>query len=376
MFQRVGVLLALIVSASSLRILPEVQEGEGSTSWEVDVAPQAGPEELGTWDQIVFDKGVWKPSCHESLQYISAVGNISHTHSQKQLLFNIDECLAYERSKSFQYKDVKISSLRTTKRRMFLHVSKSAGTFFCACGNANGENPGLPHNSGVNCHYLNEDGPWWANGKTVPGWARGKKVHVNDCSKYDEALVNKRVTLEGDENYLASEGKLCNNVENIILVREPIHRLVSHVTMMIGEERARKITLDEINADYPRLADNYLSRSLAGSSEFEAEFGTLPESTFSKVIQTLRNFDNVLIMDENLSMELQHHYGWSCKKTLGRKSTVSGGTEAMATHWKDTWPKKDWQRLLDQHKFDSKLLKEAQYISLLRSFAKHVERTH
>jgi len=361
MFRQAGILFALIVSVASLRIL---QEPQNSISQEDSCDGIAGCS-LGTSDKIVFDKGAWTPNCDDLLQYA-------------QQPIDMNACLAYQQSKSSKYKDIEeqmASSPRDTKIKMFLHISKSAGSLACECGNANGENPeAVKMMRKSMCLGLREDFPWWGDNKELPWFATTPPTKTEDCNEYEETLAKLHVTLEHNENYLPREGKLCDNLENTIIVRDPIQRLASHISFLIGEEGARNMTLTKMNTDYPRLADNYLARSLAGLSAFQAEFGVLPESTDRKSMQTLRSFDNVFIMDEFLNPEFELFYGWrSCDTVSAKVSSATGGTPAIVGYWKKTWPEGDWELLLNQHKFDKKLFKEAQYQSFHKSFLKYME---
>jgi len=355
--QKAGILFALIISVASLRINqePEFQE------WEEHLPGY----HLGTRDQIMFDKGASTLNCDDIRP------------------FDMNACREYEHSRALKYKDSRVleyrnreekreaSSSRIAKIKVFLHVSKSAGTLACHCGRAAGEITKEPL-----CHALREDFPWWGNESMYHGrlFAAAPITKLDDCDKYAEALAKQHVTMEHNENFLPREGKLCDNSENIIIVRDPIQRLASHINYLIGEELALNMTLAKINAGYARLADNYLARSLAGSSAFRAELGALPETTGEKTIQTLRNFDNVFIQDDSLNTELEHHYGWECDTVQARVSTATGGTPAIVDYWKKTWPKEDWESLLNQHKFDRELFEEAKSLSFQKSFLRYKER--
>lgn len=365
----------LIVAAVSLGIIPP-RENVYPLHADVEayVFPEPRPEEIRTWHQIAFDENVWKTNCSDVHEHLLDAAKTWRGSAQDT--FDINECSAYERDRAAQYGDLGHAQSRVRhKQNMFLHVSKSGGSFFCACGYRNHENQGLVSNFAINCHYLREDGPWWGNSTKLPGGANRKRVHSDSCSTYEQALADKHVTLEGNENHLPRESELCDNLENILIVRDPIHRLASHVHMIQkGTNNASTMSLSQINADYPWLADNYLTRSLSGESVFQAEFGTVTEAAFLNPKQVLHKFDNIFVLAEDLITELKHHCGWSCGDVPGRANDEKGGSAAIVKHWKDTWPSKDWQRLLGQHRFDSNLFQEAQRVSFLKSFKRYRER--
>jgi hypothetical protein len=381
MLQQTKILIILIVAAVSIGIIPPRDNAEALyVDIEAGVFREPGSEEIGTRDQIVFDENVWKTNCSDVYEHLSDAAGTGG--GSAQYTFDINACSAYERDRAAQYGDLgQAPSRGRQKRKMFLHVSKSGGSFFCACGYHNHENQDLDSSFRINCHYLREDSPWWGNSARIPGYASRTKVHSDSCNTYEHALADKHVTLEGNENHLPRESELCDNLENILIIRDPIHRLASHVHEIEkhfyeSTRNASEMSLSQINADYPWLADNYLTRSLSGKSVFQAEFGTVTEAAFLNAKQVIHKFDNIFVMAEDLVTELEHHYGWSCGDVPGRANHETGGTAAIVKHWKETWPSNDWQRLLGQHRFDSNLFEEAQRVSFLKSFKRYRERSN
>lgn len=376
MVQQAGIPIMLIVSAASLRISPPGEEVE---LLEVDpeaiAFPQPGPEELGTPDQIVFDENVWTPNCTHLSDFFSDFAQTLPGKEQEPAPFDMNECLAYEQHRRTQYQGLGYGRLRVKKDTYFLHVSKSGGTFFCGCGMSNHENPGRNISFTTNCHYLAEDGPWWGNSDSVPDFARHTKKHSDSWASFFLQMKEKGLTLEGNENHVP-DGELSGDFENVIIVRDPIHRLASHVAALKGSDVAKGMSLSQITAKWPWLADNYLTRSLSGASVFQKEHGTLTEAEFQNAAKTIHSFDKIFVMDKDLTQEVEHHYQWSCGNVQGRRNRAKGGTTSVVSYWHENWLTEDWEKLLELHKFDIKIFAEAQLKSKFNSFLRYRERRY
>lgn len=357
---------------------------------EANVLPQPGPGELGTPDQIVFDENVWTPNCSHISEFASDLGKTLSGKEQKHAHFDMNECFAYEEHRRTQYEGLGHWGLRVkSDTTYFLHVSKSGGTFFCACGMSNHKNPGKEIDYVNNCHYLKEDWPWWGDSDSyVPGYAQVPKSHPNSWATYGMQLQKQNINLEGNENFLP-DGTLSADFENVLVVRAPIHRLASHIAEILSghwakshghrphmgsSDSASRLSLGEIIAKWPRLADNYLSRSLLGASAFQKEFGTLTETEFLIAAKTMREFDNIFVMDKDLAQEVEHHYQWSCKKVKGRKNSGAGGTSSIVKRWQENWPREDWEKLLEINRFDINLFNDAQIKGKYKSYKRYLER--
>jgi hypothetical protein len=140
MLRQAKILVVLIVAAASLGIVPPRDNVEPLyADMEAGASPEPGSEEIGTWDQIVFDENVWKTNCSDVYEHLSDAAGTGG--GSAQYTFDINACSAYERDRAAQYGDLgQAPSRGRQKRKMFLHVSKSGGSFFCACGYHNHEN--------------------------------------------------------------------------------------------------------------------------------------------------------------------------------------------------------------------------------------------
>jgi len=238
----------------------------------------------------------------------------------------------------------------------FLHVSKSAGTFFCDCGRKNGKNRGL--NPFPNCHYLRQDHPIWG----VPEYPiPDKDPHPKGCTKQIAQYRRYGINLEGNENFLPSEGKICPELHSAILIRSPIHRLVSHLVWLLGDN-VWSMTPDIIFSQYPMLSDNFYVRSLRGYDRFKQPFGVINHGDLLNAKDILRKFKQVLIVDTDLSRNMLFHFGWSCSGIPGKRSKFQAGTQGVVNSFREHWGEKEFQRLVNQNRFDQELFEEARLL--------------
>merc|ERR1712187_47551 len=114
----------------------------------------------------------------------------------------------------------------------FLHVSKTAGTFFCQCMSdpqGYGFNKHLPWNESTNCHFLEEDRPMWGQ-HDVPEFAllENSEVHTKTCTSKLAAYKQLHIDVEGNENYVAKHG-LCEEFLNVMFLRDPMSTANVHL---------------------------------------------------------------------------------------------------------------------------------------------------
>lgn len=345
--------VGLAVSIEALRIQPDRIGGEPDNA------------------EIVFDSLPPGPSCRSLHKFASANPDFALSRAIQKL--GMEKCeypVGGIGEKQF-YSEALKGNAENSKRIQFLHISKAAGTFFCACGNNNGQNIGKRHDGGSNCHFLREDFPIWGslseeNIKAAYRSSADASYHTDNCTMLDALYERERITFEGNENFLANEGSLCPQFNNVLVLRSPIHRLVSHIVMLQGSKKAKKETVDTIFEKWPLLSDNFMTRVIGGHSHFWAPVGSLSHHHLLKAIRTVHDFDHVLIQDQTLNSQIKHSLGWDCGASSGRHSSFAGGTQAMVDYFKKTWGDQDFQRLLDRNKLDMQLYDDARHISFAR----------
>jgi len=324
--------------------------------------PEARPKEHSTTNRLS-----WKPTCKDLLAY--AADNPAHKTSAGIRKIGPYACAKHTRAGSVELDTGAVNSRATQRPIDFLHVSKSAGTFFCACGEAAGRNAGVPGAGDLtNCHRLHEDQVYWESGPPTPAWARKLPVK-SSCASQASQMQSRGIDLEGNENFLPGDGVLCPEFENVVLVRDPIHRLISHLVFM--EFDPRNMTAEDILTQFPRLSNNYFARVLGGEPVQGLPRGQLPPRLESSR-RKLREFDDVFVVDKHLTARIEGRFGWHCSGVDNRTSEQPGGTAAVVAELQRSWPPGDWDALLAANAVDIELFKEAQIINAAQSLLKQV----
>jgi hypothetical protein len=232
-------------------------------------------------------------------------------------------------------------------------VSKSGGSFFCKCGSEVGKrNNKRKYNGDTNCNYFNRDMPLWTNrvsaSKYIPSWAQQYPAAPRSCAARAETMRARGLDFEGNEHYLPIG--LCKEFRNILLVRDPVSRIFSHVRE-VGKKHnesgrwvrdLRKMNVGELYDEFlPSakgyiLTDNFYVRSLAGEKVFNLPFGDVRREHLEEAKRVLASFDDVLVMFEadqggfayedagyaaaarrgvSLTAQVQRRLGWNCSTT-------------------------------------------------------------
>merc|ERR1719440_965276 len=102
----------------------------------------------------------------------------------------------------------------------------------CSAGEENGCSTVGMGNLG-NCH-LAFDGKDWT------GEERPRTARNDTCESLSKEYAANKFTLEGNENYL-STGVTCPQFWNMIVFRDPVTRLLSHLSMLQEEDMKDRI---------------------------------------------------------------------------------------------------------------------------------------
>lgn len=244
----------------------------------------------------------------------------------------------------------------------FHHISKSAGTNVCVCGFFSGCQPALPVRK-TNCH-ARFDAPLW-NG----GYRQNNSMTCQQLAAYNEQHL---YTLEGNENYLIPDG-LCPQFWNIIVLRDPVERLISHLAMCLmfptsggdwcwrrhsGQAWPGRITAGWVFKAQPIISDNFYIRSLLGSEVYNLPFGSIGRDHLVRARQVLARFDVVYTLDGDLNRDLRLSLGWTCDPNAVLESSP------FAKRWLATkLGSAGLMRLKRQNRFDSMLFAHARELA-------------
>jgi len=278
--------------------------------------------------------------------------------------------------------------VRTYKQEMkskqliyWSHISKSSGTTLCRCGWRNGckafgEGKDSQH---ANCHPL-YDWPHWGGGRKT--WPVHRSHASDSCEGLSKHASEKKYTLEGNENFLISEG-LCPQFWNAMIFREPIDRLLSHLAhlhKLTAEDKhwaevptgpeiwnPRNMTPEFVVDAAPIISNNYVIRSLLGKNVYLLPPGHINEMHLARAKQVLEQFDVLYVQDppklnqtvayQNLVEDIELSMGWKCKEDALEYGgdTTAGFIAALRA----SWTKDDWKKLSDSNYYDIELYKHA-----------------
>ena len=192
----------------------------------------------------------------------------------------------------------RLYQLEMSRRKVLylLHISKTAGTFFCACGLSQG----CKAIQSENCH-VEYDTPFWTP-ETRPMQSLLISTRPSTCEGLAADYETRGLTLEANENFLLPQG-LCHQFWNVIIVRDPLTRLFSHLSMLWEESRSKglskydpsTITVEQVFKQVPILSNNYYIRSLLGYDVYTLPSGAIRRTHVEKAKQRLRAFDVILI---------------------------------------------------------------------------------
>jgi len=255
----------------------------------------------------------------------------------------------------------------------FSHVSKSAGTTFCACGMRSGcLGFGMEEGSDPvlqNCHAglwdksAPDDSPHWG--------AEGNHPEQFDtCNGLADYANSKNYTLEGNENYLVSDG-VCPQFWNVVILRDPIERLVSHLSELtripekspwrfrevrVGDAlwNPHNLTPQTIFQEIPILSDNFYIRSLLGRDVYRLPLGGVTKEHLEQAKKVVEKFDLVLLKSSSLMDDIQHLMGWTC-----HASRRMGQSDDYVDDLRSAWSPEAWAQVRKQNSLDLELVEHA-----------------
>lgn len=184
----------------------------------------------------------------------------------------------------------------------FHHVHKAGGTSFVK----------LAENNGEKLYYKGEHRnglPTNRYGYFIPF---GKMSKNEQQSFVNDALKNGTTFLATEFDFPKPEEKFHGTV-NVIILRDPVDRLISHLAHIIREpESTRKNYKNRnlestIQENTPYFA-NIVTKVLSGHSfNYDKE---LTEQDYEKALENLKSFDTLIILEDPQSYLKMQKYGW------------------------------------------------------------------
>eukprot|EP00931_Biecheleriopsis_adriatica_P026282 TRINITY_DN16005_c0_g1_i2.p1 TRINITY_DN16005_c0_g1~~TRINITY_DN16005_c0_g1_i2.p1 ORF type:complete len:366 (-),score=23.81 TRINITY_DN16005_c0_g1_i2:302-1399(-) len=227
--------------------------------------------------------------------------------------------------------------LASMQRRItiyFQHISKAGGTHLCVSGWSNQcVVHGEPFSEGLNCKVLElgDMQDWMADR------ARHSESDERTCESFETYALRRHITLRGPENYVIP-GAPCPLQWNVVVVREPITRILSHMNQKILMRK--EFTPEHYSGEWlfnhtrPVFCDNFLIRSLLGFEVYRLGFGSISPSHIALAKQVLLKFD-VVIPQLQMDLWMKLALGWTCTKRV-RVSKTDGRRDALLSFWNRT----------------------------------------
>jgi len=256
-----------------------------------------------------------------------------------------------------QYAELYHRELSQRSMIFYLHVPKAGGTHLCSLGRSNGCRSILP----TECQIFERDGAAWIGDDEVQPDQR-----PDTCAGLSELYTN--LTIEGNENYLFAEG-LCPNFWNTVVLRDPIVRLISHLSMIHEDVRWQtrfpfigiapypvpQVVFDEL----PQLSNNFIIRQMLGKDVYDLPFGSINETHLEEAKRVLESFDVILLNEEGNDSKLNT----DIDVTLGLSSPSSNQMHRVGStdtyRQKLNWTRAEYEEVTAANAMDLELLQHA-----------------
>jgi len=314
--------------------------------------------------------GNYRPSSAE-LEAVPIVLGTGHVMDRRRLGMELAHGRAVDVSNHVdEYANRYLQELKGKVAVFYNHISKACGTTFCQCGWSSQCTAYGKQNEGDNCHARDamNDIPHW-NGGTA-GSLAGRPPKYDRCGGQVEYIREHGYTLQGNENYLISDG-LCKEFWNVIILRDPIDRLMSHLAHLnrLNETEGqwpevplgnmtwapKRLTPQFIFDTVPILSNNYYVRSLLGEDVFMLPFGGITASHLHEAKRILEQYDLVLLKGPQLIEDIERTLGWKCQSEAKR----TGDTGQFMENLNQVWSPADWQLIHQHNQLDIELVKYA-----------------
>ncbi|MEW5314254.1 MAG: hypothetical protein WDW38_005765 [Sanguina aurantia] len=283
----------------------------------------------------------------------------------------------------------------------YMHISKSGGTSMCHTAELNGCKT-EDFDDGRTCQVFHfDDRVRWISAHfhrtqlrpinenvTTPEWARfGSTRHspVTSCAGRVQHLQENRWNFYANE-YTPMGGEfqgpnsfrhvhLCKPLFNVLIFREPVHRLMSHLDFILfcytryvrpfndayiqGRDSAwwRQMA--------PAPLDNYMTRSMLGDAVFNLPTGYLQDKHMQAARLVLQQYDVLLLLSAPPGeMQLGFNFGLAWQVDLRARQDRSSSKLMSPTAWRRFIPR-DFASVVARHTLDAQLYAHALVLSRL-----------
>lgn len=364
-----------VASAASQLALAEssaLLHADNSTNLTDDPAPEAYHEfEKGATAQLGNGVIWWSMGMKEFLLNLNSsqpnsTGPLHHLAIRRKigarmLLEETDETNGWIEEEISDYAPLYMTELRSRTSVVLSDITKSGGADLCFCGFEAG------------CKALNDN----AQCDTASALDRvatreilpGSHTLPERCLVAEKWQKEHGATLVDYEDHLKDFG-LCHNFWNVIVLRDPLDRIVSHLNYLNMSSnsdayRANLVTPNVLFEEIPLLTNNLFIRKLIGPKGYELPFGQITPEHLAEAKRVLDSFDLVLMKTSSLKEDLYSFMGWDCD----HHASQTGKPEEYFKILAKTWTPEQWQALIDANYLDRQLV---QYARMLERVDKKV----
>ncbi len=184
----------------------------------------------------------------------------------------------------------------------FHHVHKAGGTSFVKLAEANGEK----------MYYKGESRNGMPTNKYGYFLPFGNLTRTEQAEFIKDAVDNGTTFMATEFDFPKPEEKYRGTVD-VIMLRDPLKRLVSHLSHLIREPESTRKDFnqrdpDEIIKENVPFFANIMTKVLSGHSFNYA--GELTDKDYERALENLKSFDTLLILEDPQSLLKMQKYGW------------------------------------------------------------------
>lgn len=338
--------------------------------------------ELGATANLGSGTDFWHPGMREWINAMSnanvSEGPTMHIQWRRKIgarmfIAETDEQDGWIQDNVSQYAATYMRELKHRTSILVSDVSKSGGVEFCKCGfqaGCRGDpthnlqcTAGLPSAKKTNQELLSKA----SDCGRLSRWHEKYSITLQDLDTRDLFLK----AAKKQQHFPLINGGLCHEFWNVIVLRDPINRLVAQLSLlnMTGKSEIwnpHHVTPQILFDTVPIISNNFYIRSLIGAKGFQLPFNATTEEHLEEAKHILEGFDLVLMKTSSLRDELYGFMGWDCdhhedKPERAAVPFVRGYFERLIK----LWSLDQWQKVREANNHDFQLVKYARQLDRL-----------
>ena len=162
-------------------------------------------------------------------------------------------------------------------------------------------------------HTLSNNNEWWVDDESS-----SRNAMYSNCLLEERHLISKDWNFVSNENYLFGGESTPKHVQvcstqflNVVVIRDPIQRVLSHMAHMRSLYESKKENIDDVSKfvnDFRIIASNYMSRILLGRKIFRElddldirHNRTRAKEYLDLAKRYVSQFDIIIVMDDLFS---------------------------------------------------------------------------